>query len=154
MSTPRDDDAPPPPDDDAAWEELVAGFDAPPADPVARWPASEDLDAPASRPAPPARPLEPEPVEDLPEPVEWDEGHYVPPPPPPIPVAHPLTLWAWVALLGGLVILIGSQLISYQLSPAKSLIAVLLVVGGFVTLVARMRDSPPTDSGPDDGAVV
>ena len=27
-------------------------------------------------------------------------------------------------------------------------------VAGFVTLVARMKDRPPTDSGPDDGAVV
>jgi hypothetical protein len=27
-------------------------------------------------------------------------------------------------------------------------------VGGFVTLVARMKERPPTDSGWDDGAVV
>lgn len=152
--TAPDDDEPRPDDEDAAWERLVAGFDTPPEDPVARWPVSEDVDAGATPPSPISRALEPEPVDDIPDPVEWDEGHYVPPPPPPIPVAHPVTLWAWVALLGGIVILIGSQLISYELTPAKSLIAVLMVVGGFVTLVARMRDSPPTDSGPDDGAVV
>lgn len=152
MTTPPED--PRPEDEDAAWERLVAEFDAPPAEPVGRWPVSEDVDGGVPPVSPVSRALEPEPVDDIPEPVEWDEGHYVPPPPPPIPVAHPLTLWAWVALLGGIVILIGSQLISYELSPAKSLIAVLMVVGGFVTLVARMRDSPPTDSGPDDGAVV
>lgn len=141
-------------DDDAEWERLVAEFDTPAADPVARWPVTEDIDPEATPASPVSRALEPEPLDDIPEPVEWDEGHYVPPPPPPIPIAHPVTLWAWVALIGGIVILIGSQLISYELTPTKSLIAVLMVVGGFVTLVARMRDSPPTDSGPDDGAVV
>jgi hypothetical protein len=27
-------------------------------------------------------------------------------------------------------------------------------MAGFVTLVARMKDRPPNDTGPDDGAVV
>jgi hypothetical protein len=27
-------------------------------------------------------------------------------------------------------------------------------MAGFVTLIARMKERPPTDSGPDDGAVV
>jgi hypothetical protein len=140
-----------PPDDDDAWESIVASYDEPTA-PVGHWPASEDLDTawePARTPA-----LTPETPEDEPEPVEWDEGHYVPPPPPPIPIVHPLTLWAWIALLGGIVVLLGAPLISYELTPGWTLVAVLMVVGGFVTLVARMRDSPPTDSGPDDGAVV
>lgn len=141
-------------DDDDAWERLVAEFDTPPADPVGRWPVTEDVDSDPSPPTPASPALEPEPLDEPPDPVEWDEGHYVPPPPPPIPVVHPLTLWAWVALLGGVLLLVGSRLISYELSSGMSLIALLMVFGGFATLVARMRDSPPTDSGPDDGAVV
>lgn len=141
-------------DEDDEFERLVAGFDAPPADPVGRWPVTEDVDGDTLPASPVSQALEPEPVEDFPEPAEWDEGHYVPPPPPPIPVVHPLTLWAWVALLGGVLLLVGSRLISYELSSGMSLIALLMVFGGFATLVARMRDSPPTDSGPDDGAVV
>ena len=144
-------DQPEPLDDDSAWESIVASYDEPSA-PVGHWPASEDLDT-SWQPASVER-VAPEPEDDEREPVEVDEGHFVPPPPPPIPIAHPLTLWAWIALVGGLVILIGAPLISYELSAGWSLAAVLLVVGGFVTLVARMRDSPPTDSGPDDGAVV
>lgn len=35
-----------------------------------------------------------------------------------------------------------------------AVLALVAFVGGFVTLVARMQDRPPTDSGPDDGAVV
>jgi hypothetical protein len=34
------------------------------------------------------------------------------------------------------------------------LLALAAFMAGFVTLVARMKDRPPTDSGPDDGAVV
>lgn len=140
--------------DDDEWERLVAGFDTPAADPVGRWSVTEDVDGDSTSAPPMSRALEPEPVDEIPDPVEWDEGHYVPPPPPPIPVVHPLTLWAWVALLGGVLLLVGSRLISYELSSGMSLVALLMFFGGFVTLVARMRDSPPTDSGPDDGAVV
>jgi hypothetical protein len=141
-----------PRDEDTAWESIVASYDEPTA-PVGHWPASEDLDT-AWQPPPAPEPLEPELEDDEAEPVEWDEGHYVPPPPPPIPIAHPLTLWAWVALLAGVLILLGAPLLSYELSGGWTLTAILLVVGGFAALVARMRDSPPTDSGPDDGAVV
>lgn len=140
-----------PRDEDNEWESIVAGFDAPTA-PVGHWPASEDLDTPWQPPSTPR--LTPEPEDDEPEPIEYDEGHYVPPPPPPVPIAHPLTLWAWIALLGGVLILIGAPLLSYELSTGWTVGALLMLVGGFVTLVARMRDSPPTDSGPDDGAVV
>lgn len=135
-----------------AWESIVASYDEPAA-PIGHWPASEDLDTSWQ---PPARGevVEPEPAADpLPEGDE-DEGHFVPPPPPPIPVVHPLTLWSWIALIGGIVALLGAPIFGYELSGGWALVAVLLLVGGFVSLVARMRDSPPTDSGPDDGAVV
>jgi hypothetical protein len=36
-----------------------------------------------------------------------------------------------------------------------AVLAIAAFVGGFVTLVARMKDRPPSDdTGPDDGAVV
>ena len=142
------------PDADA-WESIVASFDQPSA-PVGHWPASEDLD---TRWEPPTREpsVEQEQGDEYDESqaqLEPDEGHFVPPPPPPIPVVHPLTLWSWIALIAGIVALLGSPLLGYELSGGWALVAVLLLVGGFVSLVARMRDSPPTDSGPDDGAVV
>ena len=150
---PEDDESADP--DALAWESIVASYDEPSA-PVGHWPASEDLDTPWE-PATREPSVAPEPTdedEDEHEYVDADEGHFVPPPPPPIPVVHPLTLWSWIALIGGIVALLGAPLLGYELSGGWALLAVLLLVGGFVSLVARMRDSPPTDSGPDDGAVV
>jgi hypothetical protein len=83
-----------------------------------------------------------------------DAEHFVPPPPPPLPRANPVTAWAWVALLGGVGLLLAPAIVGWDLEGWMALLAVAGIVGGFVTLVARLGDGAPRDSGPDDGAVV
>jgi hypothetical protein len=61
---------------------------------------------------------------------------------------------AWVSLLGGPALVIIMTLTGLTVARGVAVLALVAFVGGFVTLVARMRDRPPTDSGPDDGAVV
>lgn len=83
-----------------------------------------------------------------------DDDHYVPPVPPPVPQPHPVTRWAALALAVGLAVLVIPAILGSPVGSHLAVLAVLAVVGGAGTLVARMRDAPPTDSGPDDGAVV
>jgi hypothetical protein len=67
---------------------------------------------------------------------------------------NPVTRYGWIALLGGCLLLLVPALLGRTLSNGWLLVAVAGIIGGFITLVMRMKDSPPTDSGPDDGAVV
>ena len=83
-----------------------------------------------------------------------DEERYVPPPPPPLPRADAVTVAAWAGLLGGPALVIVMTLAGLGVARSVAVLALVAFVGGFVTLVARMQDRPPTDSGPDDGAVV
>jgi len=82
------------------------------------------------------------------------EDHYQPPPPPPLPQMDRVGRFAWAGFVGGPVLLVLAALAGLQLEGWVGLLAVGGFVAGFVTLVARMKDRPPTDSGPDDGAVV
>ncbi len=50
--------------------------------------------------------------------------------------------------------LVLAALLGIPLSGWVGFLALLAFMAGFVTLVARMQDRDPTDSGPDDGAVV
>ena len=157
-------------DPDAAWLAIVEGFDREADHPVPPWPVTEDVDPPrrpsASRPERSGEPrrrrgddaegedaalpgwVEPEALDD--------EGHYEPPPPPPVPRLAPRKLAAVAGMLLGLALLLRPSLVGpFQLSPAGVFVVGLtLVLGGAATLVLLMRDAPPTDSGPDDGAVV
>jgi hypothetical protein len=164
--------------EDAAWEQIVAAYDEPVRDPVPRWPAREDLVSPAGGQPPPATgsgergdrvdggygdwgdladgtdarvaadgPADPKDVED-------PDDHFVPPPPPPLPATDPLTKLGWVGLLGGPLALLLSALFGLGLDGWLGLLAVMSFVGGFVMLVARMKDRPPDDADPDAGAVV
>jgi len=172
-------DPPPPapsrPDDsDEAWRQIVAGFSAEPASPVPPWPAAEDVEQPprtrtwTGRPersgevprrrrtdppsdAPPSGSALPGWVE--PDAVE-DDGHYVPPPPPPVPRLAPRKLAAALTLLAGLLLMFAPGLLLQPRTPGVGVFGALLTVGGAAALVWLMRDAPPTDSGPDDGAVV
>lgn len=156
-------------DPDAAWRAIVEGFDREADQPVPPWPVSEDVDPPRRRPASrPERSAEPRrrrgddegedaalPAWVEPEALD-DEGHYEPPPPPPVPRLAPRKLAAVAGMLLGLALLLRPSLVGpFQLSPAGIfLVGLTLVLGGAATLVLLMRDAPPTDSGPDDGAVV
>ena len=82
-----------------------------------------------------------------------DDDHFVPPVPPPLRL-DPVTKGAWVALFGGPLYLLIAVMASWQVPDWAAFGAVAAFVGGFATLVVRMGDRPPRDSGPDDGAVV
>ncbi len=152
-----------------AWAGIVADFDLEPSDDVPRWPAIEDIedtrgdeqdaDGPDKGRTPgfevlregtPTPPLGPRPVEER----ESPEEHFEPPPPPPLPTVDPITRFAWAGALGGPILLFLAALAGISLAGWVGLLALVAFMAGFVTLVARMKDRPPSDSGPDDGAVV
>lgn len=168
-------------DEEAAWRDLVAHYGVPAEGGDARdpWPAREDLPGPDDAdftgpeppeppplgvadpvpgiiPAPPqvriVRPAVPAPLPDGDEPGADD--HFVPPVPPPLPRLDPVTKGAWIALFGGPAYLLLAVMIGWTVSDWAAITAVAAFVGGFTTLVLRMSDRPPRDSGPDDGAVV
>jgi hypothetical protein len=118
-------------DEEAAWQAIVAGLREP------------DSQTTAPQPAAPNQ-------ADLPE----KDDHYVPPPPPPLPAADTVTKLGWAGLVGGPAYLLLATITGRGLSERAAIVAVTAFVVGFVTLVARMKDRPPMDSGPDDGAVV
>jgi hypothetical protein len=164
--------------EELAWASIVAAFDDPSVDPVPRWPASEDVDpspgtadssagtvteqrpdeggsAGGARVVRPAErdPIAPEAMPATPAPPP-DDDHFQPPVPPPIPVPDTLGRFAWAAVLGGPLFLFIAALFDLGVSGWAGFLALSAFVGGFVTLVARMKDRPPTDLGDDDGAVV
>ncbi|KIZ18201.1 hypothetical protein [Streptomyces natalensis] len=84
-----------------------------------------------------------------------DEGHFTPPEPPPLPQADVTTKFAWIAVLGGPLLLVAMVIIQ---QPVTWWIAVLGIggfLGGFATLVGRMKnDGGDDDDLPGGGAVV
>ncbi|MEO3972988.1 hypothetical protein [Streptomyces sp. CAU 1734] len=86
---------------------------------------------------------------------ESDEGHFVPPEPPPLPEADTTAKFAWIAVIGGPVLMLLAVVFQWYLSWWLTTLCVGGFVGGFATLVARM--SGDDDEGHDDpgrGAVV
>jgi hypothetical protein len=144
-----------------AWAGIVADFEREPADTVPRWPASEDVDdepsGDGSRPTD-QRALPPTPAAPPPQRArrrtDDDEDHFEPPPPPPLPQVDRVTRFAWAGAVGGPLVLVLASVLGIPLGGWIGFLVVLAFMAGFVTLVARMKDRPPTDSGPDDGAVV
>lgn len=129
-------------DVDAAWAQIVANYGAP--DPTERVLRSPDAAAPGvPHTAPPAPPGHDDAAD-----------HYVPPPPPPLPRGDAPARLAWAAFAGGPAYFFLAALLGWHVSRGAALLAVLAFIGGFVALVARMKDRPPVDDGPDDGAVV
>lgn len=94
------------------------------------------------------------PAAPAPLPPTGDDEHYVPPVPPPLPRLDPMSKGAWVALFGGPGYLLLAVLLGWVVPSWAAFCAVGAFVGGFATLVVRMGDRPPGDSGPNDGAVV
>ncbi|MGB8649679.1 MAG: hypothetical protein WCD35_03355 [Mycobacteriales bacterium] len=153
------------PTEDELFEQIVAGFSLEAPDPVPRWPVSEDVTGEATETGRPAAPprrrrtdsqvpeVEPLPSWVEPSPVE-DDGHYVPPPAPKVPRLRLRTMAAVAMLLLGLAVLFAPFQIGLDDSVLSLLLGLVLTAGGAGLLVAWMRDAPPTDSGPDDGAIV
>jgi hypothetical protein len=151
--------------EDAEWNSLVEQFNAPSApghdaDPVPRWPASEDVDENSYEPLidVPAGLIVGDTDEDPPEepPARRPEDtheHFVPPEPPRGPKLDWISRAAWLGLLGGPVLLILAALLDFGTGRITT-VAVVGFIAGFLTLVIRMKDRLPPDDTPDDGAVV
>ncbi len=137
-------------DFDAAWQEVLDSLRHEPSGPVARWPAAEDLDPAPGAPTPSGRSYDE--LEADRQARYDDEDHYVPPPPPPVPRPKRHTVGALAAIVVGIILMCVDPLGIGQ--DASRVIGLLALVGGIAVLIYRMREGPPTDSGPDDGAVV
>ena len=132
------------PDIDTAWQQVLASLQSTSSAPVPPWPVSEDLDSPAGD----TRLVRPASLDDEEE-EAGDDEHFVPPAPPPLPRLHRKTLAALASIALGLLIL------ATNLDGGTfTVLAVIAIIAGLATLVWRMHDGPPTDSGWDDGAVV
>jgi hypothetical protein len=152
--------------EDAEWKSLVEQFNAPSAPghdggetPVPRWPVSEDVDEKYEPliDVPAGLAVEDEP-KDEPEPprkraADDPHDHFVPPEPPRGPKLDWVSRLAWLGLFGGPILLILSALFDFGDRRITAL-AVVGFIGGFLTLVIRMKDRLPQDDTGDDGAVV
>ncbi|MEI8056606.1 MAG: hypothetical protein WCI29_04315 [Actinomycetes bacterium] len=147
-----------PQDVDSLFADIVSQFGTTTSDPVARWSVREDVE-PGSDPI--------DPVEDRPRlsarlvrrsnnpvpPAPYDESeHFIPQPPPPLPETDPITRVAWAGLLGGPGLIVLAALLGLGMEPWMVILALAAFLGGFATLVARMRDSKL--EGWDDGSVL
>jgi len=132
------------PDIDTAWQQVLASLQTPSTAPVPAWPVSEDVDddADGTRDAAAGD-------NGTTASAALEDEHFVPPPPPPIPRLHRKTVAALASIVLGLVILATN----FD-GGTFTVLAVIAIVGGLASLVWRMHDGPPTDSGWDDGAVV
>ncbi|WP_285646376.1 hypothetical protein [Lentzea sp. NBRC 102530] len=98
-----------------------------------------------------------EPVPDLDDEPKYrdpaDEDHYVPPEPPPFPVLRASTFAALGLFVLGILLLVAPGIFGLQsrIGTPLSLVALCAGVGW---LILRMRNTPPPDSGWDDGAQV
>jgi hypothetical protein len=95
----------------------------------------------------------------MPEPAEEDfeeddEGHFVPPEPPPLPAADATAKFAWLGLLGGPVLLLLAVLLGWDMTWWLATLGIGGFLGGFATLVMRMRSDEEDDDDPGRGAVV
>ncbi|MGF1429739.1 hypothetical protein [Kitasatospora sp. LaBMicrA B282] len=140
---------------DAIFAALVAQFDDPVDLTRPDWPEIENLRRIPVTPTP----ASPAPVP--PGPRDWeaaedpDEGHFVPPEPPPLPTGDTTAKFAWIAVLGGPALLLFDALVWREVSGWPAWVGLTAFLGGFTTLVVRMKDRDPDE--PDDphgGAVV
>ena len=165
---------PPPPadqpsaqDPDEEFRRIVESYGREGDSPVPPWPVVEDVEPQGRRlfPGRPERATDDEPArlprledEGLPDWVEpealEDDGHFEPPPPPPVPRLAPQKLAAAATLICGMLLLFAPKLLLQDRTAFVGLMGLLLTAGGAAALIYLMRDAPPTDSGPDDGAVV
>lgn len=163
--------------EDAEWESLIEQFNAPD-EPAAggtpRWPAIEDVEAepesgsstsrtPATDAAGsvvdemaaeyPGREAQAEAEADAEEERrEREEARYIPPEPARGPRLDWISRAAWAGVLGGPLLLVLAAVMDLGSSSRVTVIALIGFAGGFLTLVARMKDRDT--GGPDDGAVV
>lgn len=90
--------------------------------------------------------------DDSPETAK-DEGHFVPPEPE-LPEADTTSKFAWLAVVGGPVLLLLAVLLQWEMTWWLTTLGVGGFLGGFATLVARMSTGEDEDDDPGRGAVV
>jgi hypothetical protein len=171
-------------DEEAAWAAIVAGYGEEPPDPPGAKPfksvedlallepetndAAVETEAPRQAEDKPAKPLGgsvsfapgvgprdysmPEPSDD--DLDAGDEGHFVPPEPPPLPEADVTAKFAWLGVLGGPLLLLVAVLLGWEMSWWLTTLCIGGFLGGFVTLVLRMRTDDEDEEDPGRGAVV
>jgi hypothetical protein len=91
---------------------------------------------------------------DWDEPDDEDDDHFVPPPPPPLPRLDVTAKFAWLAVLGGPALLLVLVLLQQPVTWWTALLGIGGFLGGFTTLIARMKDHDEDDEDPMGGAVV
>jgi hypothetical protein len=94
----------------------------------------------------------PEPAED--DFDEDDEGHFVPPEPPPLPAADTTAKFAWLAVIGGPILLLLAVLLGWDMTWWLATVGIGGFLGGFATLVTRMKSDDEDGDDPGRGAVV
>ncbi|WP_413756818.1 hypothetical protein [Streptomyces sp. MMBL 11-3] len=85
---------------------------------------------------------------------EDDEGHFVPPEPPPLPAADTTAKFAWLGVIGGPVLLLLAVLLGWDMTWWLATLGIGGFLGGFATLVGRMRADDEDGDDPGRGAVV
>lgn len=101
----------------------------------------------------PQPPANPPPSLSRPPGPHWDdEEHFVPEPPPALPEGTPITRLAWLGVLGGPGVLLGSALTGFHLSFVVAAAAGLSFLAGFTTLVWLLPDH--REDQWDDGAQI
>ncbi|WP_425543924.1 hypothetical protein [Streptomyces crystallinus] len=172
---------PQPIDEEAAWAAIVAGYGEEPSDPPGTKPfkSVEDLalleTEPNVAPEPPASPEPPEPkplgssvvfapgvggprdftpAEPSDDLDDADEGHFVPPEPPPLPETDVTAKFAWLAVIGGPLLMLLAAVLQWEFTWWLTTLGVGGFIGGFGTLVARMSQDDEDDDDPGRGAVV
>ncbi|MFF1626241.1 hypothetical protein ACFVXA_12830 [Streptomyces sp. NPDC058246] len=94
----------------------------------------------------------PEPTDD--DFDEDDEGHFVPPEPPPLPAADTTAKFAWLGVIGGPVLLLLAVLLGWDMTWWLTTVGIGGFLGGFGTLVMRMKTDDEDGDDPGRGAVV
>ncbi|MFD5566062.1 hypothetical protein [Kitasatospora griseola] len=152
---------------DAIFAALVAQFDEPVDATDQAWPDAENVRERPRRPSAPTGPtglgdFTPRPVprptdgpRDYTVAEDEDEGHFVPPEPPPLPSADTTAKFAWLAVLGGPALLLFDAVVWREVSGWPAWVGVIAFLGGFGTLVSRMKDRDDDEpEDPNGGAVV
>ncbi|CAL9572707.1 hypothetical protein [Streptomyces pilosus] len=85
---------------------------------------------------------------------ESDEGHFVPPEPPPLPETDVTSRFAWLGVLGGPLLLLAAVLLGWEMTWWLTTLCIGGFLGGFATLVMRMRTDEDDEDDPGRGAVV
>ncbi|MFD9354194.1 hypothetical protein [Streptomyces sp. NPDC060031] len=172
----------PPLDEEAAWAAIVAGYGQEPPDPPGARPykpienlllPEEDVKPEPPVPPPPAAALgssvvfapgvglsgprdhslvEPK-DEDLTPADRAEEGHFVPPEPE-LPPADATSKFAWLAVVGGPVLLLLAVVFQWEMTWWLTTLGIGGFLGGFATLVARMSQGDDDEDDPGRGAVV